>query len=143
MAVKGLTGEQMFDSLALAIGHRDERGAFAPDRNSPRARFVERFAAQGKPSEPETSVAQALTLMNGRFLTDATSLDKSETLAAVVELPGLEMAQRIEILYLATLSRMPSDAERERLMRHVGADTRRLADVFWVLLNGAEFRLNH
>jgi hypothetical protein len=52
------------------------------------------------------------------------------------------------MLYLATLGRLPTAPERERLLRYVAAaaptrEPERLADIFWMLLNSAEFRLNH
>jgi len=151
MPVKGLSGEQLFDSLALAIGYRErkeEQGAFGRRAGSPREQFLVQFALQGRPSEPETSILQALTLMNGSFLNEATSVERSATLTAVCEMPGIKTGQRIEALYLTTLSRQPTDGERQRLLSYVGkadrsAQSRRLADVFWVLLNSAEFRLNH
>ncbi|QEL14989.1 DUF1553 domain-containing protein [Limnoglobus roseus] len=141
MAVKGLTGEQLFDSFVRATGFREGVG-----RNSPRDQFLTRFAPTGK--EPETSIPQALTLMNGKFIADATTLDSSPTLTAACETPGLEMAERVEVLYAAALSRLPTEKERERMLKYVsdggtGKMAERLGDVFWVLLNSAEFRLNH
>jgi hypothetical protein len=151
MPVRGLTGEQFFDSLALAIGYREpaaDRAGFDRGRGSPRDRFLTQFALQGKPAEPETSVPQALALMNGSFVHDATTLGTSPTLVAVRETPGMSMAERVEALFLATLSRRPTDKERDRLVTFVeeggtGRRADRLADVLWVLLNTAEFRLNH
>jgi hypothetical protein len=145
MAVKGLTGEQFFDSLALATGYREPAGR---DRNAVQQRFLTEFAPQGRPTEPETSITRALTLMNGRFLDRVTSLEGGPTLVAACETPGIDTAGRVEALYVAALSRKPSDKERGRMVRHVdeaGPDrwAERLADVFWVLLNSAEFRLNH
>src|SRR5262249_54851607 len=43
MTMKGLTGEQFFDSLAQATGYRDPGG-----RSSPRQQFLTRFERQGK-----------------------------------------------------------------------------------------------
>jgi hypothetical protein len=150
MAVKGLSAEQLFDSLALATGYRDrsDRGPFADDRSSPRSRFLVQFAPQGRPAEPETSILQALTLMNGRFVTAATTLESGTTLTALMGIPGMSNAERIEALYLATLSRKPRPEELERLLRYVGKaaqapEPERLGDIFWMLLNSAEFRLNH
>ena len=67
-------------------------------------------------------------------------------LSAVADAPFLTTAGRIEALYLATLSRAPRPEELNRLVRYVeagGAGGRALADVFWALLNGIEFRTNH
>lgn len=143
MPVKALTGEQFFDSLALATGYRDDQ-----DKGAARRQFLTRFALAGPAGEPETSVQQALTLLNGRFVAWASDPERCPTLIAVTQLPGLTTTARIETLYLATLSRKPTAEERERLERHVrkadnNRQAERLADVFWMLLNSAEFRLNH
>jgi hypothetical protein len=113
-----------------------------------RDRFVAQFALRGTVTEPETSITQALALMNGRFLNQVTSIDGSPTLVAACDTPGMTTAERIEALYLAALSRKPSAKERERMARFVAdgdssAAPERFADVFWVLLNSAEFRFNH
>jgi hypothetical protein len=143
MTVKALTGEQLFDSLALATGYRDEQ-----DKGAARQLFLTRFALAGSVNEPETSVQQALTLLNGRFVAWATDPEKCPTLIAVSQTPGMSLGQRIEALYLATLSRQPSAKELARLEKHVrkarsGREAERLADIFWMLLNTAEFRMNH
>src|SRR5262245_54610706 len=143
MPVKALTGEQLFDSLALATGYRDEQ-----DKGAARRQFLTRFALTSAASEPETSVQQALTLLNGRFVEWATDPEACPTLIAATQTPGLSLAERVEALHVASLGRKPTGAELSRLLRYVGAGGRsrqkeRLADVFWVLLNTAEFRLNH
>jgi len=143
MAIKALTGEQLFDSVALATGYREEQ-----DKGRARRQFLTRFALAGSAGEPETSVQQALTLLNGDFIAWATDPEKCATLLAITETPGLDLPQRLEALYLATLSRKPDATERERLERYVrkakpDREAQRLADVFWMLLNSAEFRLNH
>jgi hypothetical protein len=147
MPVKGLTGEQFFDSLLLATGFDEPQSGGGKGRLPLRGQFLSQFAPQGRLSEPESSVLQALTLMNGAFIADATNLSRGKIFAATVETPGLTLAERIETLYLASLSRRPTDEEMERMLRFVrrvpDAQTDRLADVFWVLLNAAEFRLNH
>ena len=116
--------------------------------NSPRDRFLTQFALRGHVTEPETSITQALTLMNGRFLNTVTSAEGSPTLLAVCEAPGMTTQERIEALYLSALGRKPTAKDLDRVMKFVadaGTEKKaeRLADVFWVLLNSAEFRLNH
>jgi hypothetical protein len=143
MAVKALTGEQFFDSLSVATGYRVEQ-----DKGAARRELLSRFALAGSTGEPETSVQQALTLLNGRFTAWATDPDKCPTLIAVTQTPEMSLSQRIEALYLATVSRKPDGETLERLQRHVRQvsaerEAERLADIFWMLLNTAEFRLNH
>ncbi len=150
MAVKGMTPEQLFDSLAQATGfppESREQNPFVINNNSPRAEFLRKFAAQERRTEFQTSILQALSLMNGKFVADATSLNRSETLAAVADAPFLDMGQRIETLFLATLSRKPRPAEADRFLQYVNKDKKNpkaaLTDVFWALLNSSEFMLNH
>jgi hypothetical protein len=141
MTVKALTGEQFFDSLALATGYRDEH-----DRGVARRQFLARFALNSAPSEPETSVQQALTLLNGRFVARYSDPKRGPVLLAVTRTPGLTAAQRVEALYVATLSRKPTAAEADRASEYLarkGGGAGRMADLFWALLNSAEFRLNH
>jgi hypothetical protein len=153
MALKGLTPEQLFDSLATATGYREtappDPRVVGPRNNSPRAEFLTKFASQEKRTEYQTSILQALSLMNGRFVGEATSLERSETLAAVADAPFLDLAGRIDTLYLAALSRPPRPDEVQRFQAYVasggakGEARAALADVFWALLNSPEFLLNH
>ncbi len=151
MAVRGLTAEQLFDSLAVATGFEEPapaRGRSAGGKV--RATFLARFAHPGaRPTEFHLSILQALALMNGTLTAEATDLERSTTLAAVLDAPFMDNAGRIDTLYLAALGRKPRPEEAARLLRYVeggGVDrrpARALADVFWVLLNSGEFILNH
>jgi hypothetical protein len=156
MHLKSLTPEQMFDSLALAVGFRDTQPqqpfGFRFNQPSPRNDFLAKFAATGKRTEPQTSILQALTLMNGKFVGEATNaadLEKTETLAAIVDAPFFDTERRVEALYLTTLSRRPRPDELSRMVRYVeGGGPRKdpraaLADVLWALLNSTEFIVNH
>jgi hypothetical protein len=154
MALKGLTAEQVFDSLATATGYREGQVAMLPNGftrvPSARAEFLARFAnASDKRTEHQTSILQALSLMNGRFVADATSLERSETLAAVLDSPFMDNRQRLDTIFLTVLSRPMRPGEAVRLMPYVekggpsGNPRKALADVFWVLLNSSEFILNH
>lgn len=168
MPLRGLSAEQLYDSVAQATGFREPAvvgppGAVVFNNRSSRNDFLNRFANEtDRPTEVQTSILQALALMNGRLIADATSLEKSETLAAVVDAPFLDMAGRIETLFLATLSRPPREREKARILNYLAqasagvepgsprtpadqekASQQALANVFWVLLNSAEFYLNH
>lgn len=151
MPVQHLTGDQLFDSLLAATGYRERQprgqpfNLFNPD--TPRAVFRARFGNQtGRRTDSQTSILQALALMNGRFVSEATDLDSGELLGAVAQAPYLDTAGRIETLFLATLSRRPQPDELAELCGYVEqSDDKRaaLADVYWALLNCAEFALNH
>ena len=153
MAVQGLTGEQLFDSIAVAVGHLEsfqQQQPFQLNQTGPRAEFLELFAPDNNPStERQTSILQALALMNGQFTATATSLDQSSTLTAVAEFPLMKTPDRIDALYLASLSRKPTPSERDRLTQYVESggpsknSKQALTDVFWALLNSSEFLFNH
>ena len=69
---------------------------------SSKDQFVELFTNRDeKPTEGETTILQALALMNGPLMASVTSLESSDTLAAVAEAPYLDTPGRIETLYLA------------------------------------------
>jgi hypothetical protein len=162
MPLRGLTPEQLFDSVAMATGYRDSGGGddllsgLLGGKRSARSEFLTRFASAERPTEAQTSILQALTLMNGKVIAAATSLETSETLAAVVDSPFATTEERLEALYLAALARKPLARELKRTGKFVRAAEARadpknrkaayrnaLADVFWALLNSPEFSLNH
>ncbi|MFM8582779.1 MAG: DUF1553 domain-containing protein, partial [Planctomycetaceae bacterium] len=100
------------------------------------------------PVETQTTILQALQLMNGDFMARATDPADSQTLSAIIEFPLQTHADRVETLFLATLGRLPSATEREKMLRHVepGGPTgdwrEALGDLFWALLNSSEFLFN-
>ena len=156
--LRGLTGEQLFDSLSVATGQPDNVGddafAFLRGGNGPRGEFLAKFGQQtGKTTEHETSIIQALTLMNGSFVGTATNPNRSQLLSAVLEAPFFDERSRIEAIYLATLARMPTAKELEKAEYFIerastGDDLKKarseaIADVFWALINSTEFVFNH
>jgi hypothetical protein len=151
MPLRGLSPEQIFDSLSMATGFREKR----PGRQSIflddtlRSEFMKQFATTDKRTEFQTSILQSLMLMNGKLTEEVTSPERSATLAAIADAPFLGTDEKVETLFLAALARPPRTDERERFVRYVRAggvrgDARTaLGDVFWVLLNSPEFLLNH
>jgi hypothetical protein len=141
MPVRGLTPGQLFDSLTRSTG------AGPPDA---RTRFLELFAnSSERPLEAETTIVQALTMMNGTYIDGATNPETSRVLGAIVKAPFLDTPGRIETLFLATLTRRPKPSELAVLVPFVEKRTtdedrsKALADIFWAILNGPEFHLNH
>jgi hypothetical protein len=142
MPLRGLSPEQLFDSLAEAT----EYGEAGPQ--NARALFLAKFGGQEQKADYQTSILQALYLMNNEFIADRTSLLKNRTLATLAE-QRTSTARKVESLYLVVLSRKPRAEESERFVRYVekggpaGDPKKALADAFWVLLNSPEFMLNH
>lgn len=153
MNVKGLTPAQLFDSLVVATGYREPAFQRAnPNGFTPggaRGAFLARFSTSEKTTETNTTILQALLLMNGQFIGDQTDLERSEVLAAVLDMPGWDTNQRVEALFLTALARKPTPDEALKFGSYVdrggatGDSRKALADVFWVLLNSPEFLFNH
>ena len=155
MSLKGLTPAQLFDSMVAATGHREpgfmrqNQFNFNAQPNNPRSAFLNRFASNEKATEANTTILQALMLMNGQFVTDVTSIEKGEVLGAIAEMPGWDSRQRVTALFLNAFARNPSPEELEKFASYVdrggtsGDPKKALADVFWVLLNSPEFLFNH
>ena len=159
MPVRGLTAEQIFDSLAQATGYLqpfDPEQTLNFNQDQARQEFLETFESDTG-IERQSTILQALALMNGSFASDATSVqellrarnDKNGNLIAIAEAPFFTSEQRVEALFLTTLSRFPTDSEKRRFLAylkdHEATDvpSRPLADLFWTLLNTTEFLSNH
>ena len=154
---RALSGDQLYDSLVQAMGAGNDRG-FAnrnDDIDSPRNRFRELFESQADhPAESQTTILQALAMMNGQTVQSATDVGQNRTLAAVLEADFFTDPERIEALFLTTLSRFPQPEELERMTAYIAersgghpedtaARVAAFGDVFWALINSSEFVVNH
>jgi hypothetical protein len=148
--LKTLLPEQVFDSLERALNLPVAKVDGGPRFNGEKETFVARMneAAGELPSDYKGGIPQALMLMNGKLTADATSQDASRTLRAVVEAPFLGEEAKLEALYMATLSRKPSERELEYLRKHVedrqetALQRQAYAEIMWGLLNSPEFVLS-
>lgn len=152
MAVKTLTAEQIYDCLKIATCTLDAPATQSrfPQNNLARQTFLAKFEAPTQsPTEFQSGIPQALTMMNGQLLASMTDVNQSDILQAVSESPFFSDEDRVEILFLATLARRPTSSERSQFLDYVktggpAKDSRKaLSDVLWALLNSTEFILNH
>ena len=146
MNVKTLTAAQYFDSLMQNV-YRRNQSSVANDRTSEslqRQNFISRMRSGGAPptSYPH-GIVQALGMMNGPEVLLATGANQTGLIGSL-DAPFFDDPGRIDSLFLACLSRLPSQTERSRFLEylqsadHEGSRESRLADVAWVLLNSAE-----
>jgi hypothetical protein len=147
--VRGLTGEQLYDSLRVAAGLPPLRTDLDPAAaGQERQRFTARFYVE-RPGAAERSILQSLALMNGKLTSEVTTAESAPTVRGVADAPFLDARGKVEGLFLAAVGRRPSEDDLNRLAGYVdkgGADgdpRKALADVFWALLNGSEFNTNH
>ena len=150
-----MSPEQLFDSLIVAAGREDEpepggEGRFPFNGElSSRADFVRRFPTPNKRSLQETSILQALYLMNGKVVREATSVMHNRNLTVLALGKTATHAKAGEQMFLVALSRKPTAPESDRLAKYLerggpsGDLGKALEDAFWALLNSSEFCLNH
>jgi len=151
--VKTLTAEQLYDSLNRVL-HRRPQGMMAginvssPLLDQQRQTFLAKVQSAGRNAlEYQAGVLQALALLNGNDLAQATDPERSPLLGSL-QAPFFNDEDRLRTLYLATFSRQPTGEElsvcREQLAKYTESDRgKAFGDVLWALLNSAEFALNH
>jgi hypothetical protein len=155
MNIKSFTAEQLYDCIAVAT--RQETSAAGPvDQTGllrfsdmTRQGFIEQFRAPaGQATDYHAGIPQALTLMHGGLVHSATHVATSGLLKSLAA-PFLTDDQRLDAMFLSTLSRYPSDSERGMVMQQVAAAAteaerqQAFGDILWALLNSAEFTFNH
>lgn len=146
--VRTLTPDQVFAALDQSLGLKKGRG-FSPRYTAEGQTLMAQLeAARGvTPTDFRGGIPQALLLMNGSLVTQATALEESMTLRAVVDAPFLKDTEKLDTLFLAAYSRLPRAEERERLLKVIRAKTdpdaqkQAYSNIFWAMLNSPEFVL--
>lgn len=154
MSIKSFTAEQLYDCIAMATRlqamQTSQHGQESLMRfdNASRRAFLEQFRAPpGQSTEYHAGIPQALTLINGGLVNSAADISRSGLLNSFP--PFFSDKQRVETLFLATLSRRPTHEERTLMLDYVSAagtkeeKKKTLGNILWALLNSAEFTLNH
>ncbi len=149
MPVRGLTGEQLYDSLRTAAGMALERDDIGRGQAlESRKRFASQFYVE-RPVSAERSISQTLSMRNGSFTAELIDPAKNLTIAGAMDAPFLDKRGKVETLFIAALSRKPSESELAPLVIHITEDDSEdaprpaLADIFWALINTTEFNTNH
>lgn len=154
--VRPMTPEDLFRSLAVVTGLDEvlrERQKRAKGETVERmldqalARFTFLFDndEMTETLDFESTISQALFLMNGQLSTDMLKAGRLGAMPRILS-TYKQPADRIEAIYLAVLSRRPTDADKKRFLEYVRAQGDRddtYGDLFWVLLNTTEFFFNH
>jgi hypothetical protein len=159
--LKPLTAEQLYDCLSTATGRTDLGRQVAVPTQLTIASNVDRFSDPGRAAflaqfrtsidqrtDYQAGIPQALTLMNGPMIASATS-DAPKGILRSLSAPFFDDQTRIERLFIAALTRKPTDKEKKRYTEFFEGQedevekSEVLGDVLWVLLNSAEFTMNH
>jgi hypothetical protein len=145
MQVKALTADQLFDSLRTTLKMPRDPAASNPLLESTRRTFVSQMNSQSDDlTKLESSVQQTLLMMNGQ-ITEQFINTNQQGLTAALAAPYLDDEGRLELLFLASLSREPTAAERRTFGEHlkVSENSSAIQDIVWALVNSSEYRLNH
>jgi len=148
-----LSAEQLFDSLIATTGldrsarRRGDARGIGIIREALLRQF--RFVIdddEGKEKETFSgTVPQALLMMNSEFVNNAIGANPGGTLSEILR-SRESIADRVKGMYLAALTREPTIPELRRIEDHIkseGGVTAAYEDVFWALVNSAEYLNNH
>lgn len=149
--VKPMTAEQLYDSLIVATNaHKSGRSGWEQSEKQ-RQDWLQQFVRTfGNDEGEETSsfdgsIPQALMMMNGELVKDAVSFKSGSHLGDILAGKGND-AQKLQQIYLTSLSRHPTKAEMSAVQKYFRASRDPLSvysDLFWALLNSNEFIFNH
>lgn len=136
MAVKPLDSYALVDSLWVALQRTPPTGS----RRRESAEVFDTRLPGGDPTRYTHSIPQVLKMMNSNEHLGANGP------AVQTVTRGKSAPEAIEHLYLAVLARRPTEAESRQMLAYaeqVGDQRQAYGDIFWVLLNSAEFLINH
>lgn len=110
--------------------------------------FVGRFGDPGEDEfvEKSETITQRLLMMNGDMINDRLTNGLNSVTRIAMLSPSMDKA--IETIYLATLSRLPTEQESARFASqldelHGDQRNEKVSDLFWTLINSVEFVWNH
>ncbi len=167
--VKPLSAEQFFYSMLQATGFErlqqgkldgltkrggeDRRGVLRTleQRKRDHLRKFLFLLDNGEMEEIEAfngTVPQALMMINGNMVNDSANHEDRGSFINYVLEKWRDPIERMEYIYLSVLSRLPTSQEKTYFQRYLERSLYRnkdlaYEDLYWVLLNSAEFSLNH
>lgn len=167
--MKPLSAEQFFHSMlqataferlwkikmdSIAISGGEDRESMIRNLEGKKREHLKKFLFlldNGEMEEIEAfngTVPQALMMINGSMVNDSADYRKHGTFVNYVLDNWRDTSERVEYMYLTVLSRKPTIREQtffQRFLDRSNYTQKSLAyeDLYWVLLNSAEFSLNH
>lgn len=147
MPIRALMGEQLYDSIRTAAGLSAVRDDLARREALLERRTWGRQFLSERAATAERSILQALKLMNGPTVAAAGDPDLGPLITTAVDGPLATPEDRVNLIFAATLNRAPTADERAAALAHLAAGKaaprRAVSDLFWALVNTAEFNTNH
>ena len=155
--IRRLSAEQLLDAICAATGVKEKFAGLPLGARSVQVAdartgsyFLDTFGRPPRESactcerRDDPTLSQALHLINGATI--ESKINAPEGVLARLLAENRPPAEIVETLYLATLTRPPSEAERTTALRHVAESSdpaAGLRDLFWALLNSQEFVFQH
>jgi len=143
MPVKPLTEKQLVNVLSQVA--RQVTGEQDAQLQATLTRQLGKLRGDG--NEAALGMVSALVTLHGDVF-DRVSRDESSRLLKALEAPHLDPRQKMRWLFLATLSREPTQAEYQALSGAIPADDADAAtlrawqsDLLWALINSTEFAM--
>ncbi len=151
--LRQMQAEQLYESLLIATAaDKTARGTYEEQERRKNDWLRQFTIAFGTDEGDDTTtfngtIPQTLMMFNGDMIRAATSVDSGGFLDRVAKETNMPNAEKINYLYMAALSRRPNAGEiqvaNQLLMARKGNPVEALQDIFWVLLNSAEFIFIH
>ncbi len=92
------------------------------------------------------TITQRLLMMNGELLRDLVESNPLLNASAHVRMFANDTSQIVDLLYLSTLNRYPTPAEKKHFVSRIDcSDSKEMSteDLVWILLNSSELAWNH
>jgi hypothetical protein len=150
--LRQMRAEELYQSLLVATQADQTRGTLEEQERARREwleQFVKAFGTDddGEATTFDGTIPQALMMMNGELVKQATSTERGSYLYRVAADDKLKNPAKVETLFLAAVARRPSKVELQAanalLVAREGNAAAALQDLWWALLNSNEFILNH
>ena len=155
--IKRLGPEQLLDSISQATGVPEMFPGVAPGTkainlvdNNIGSFFLDVFGRSrrilSQERNQETSIAQALALMNGGTINSKISSPKGRIAKLIASLGDRSEKAILEEMFLATFARTPTEKELKQALAYLEkAPTHQegFEDLMWAMLNTREFLFNH
>ena len=147
-----LKGEEVYQSLIAAADLRKKNPTGATDLELARKDFLEKLYRKlgtddGEEENLEGGNLHVELMINSSISRRAVSRQQEGRLRSLIDNNELPLEAKIEHLFLAALSRKPTQQEQEALKQILATakddQAAALEDIWWALLNSNEFVLDH
>ena len=150
--LRQMRAEELFESLQVATEAGQGTGNYEKQEEM-KNRWLQQFSTAFGTDEGDEvttfngTIPQVLMMFNGDMIKEATSTKRGTLISNLLEDKKLKDEQRVNYLFDAGLSRLPTARElrlaEQFLEARNGNAAEALKDLWWVVLNSNEFIFNH